>query len=312
VTVADVVSGAIAGNPRDVGRLLTLIENDPRAASEFRRQAPDPVGMVIGLTGPPGVGKSTTTAALIAALRERDVRVAVLAIDPSSPFSGGALLGDRIRMQHHATDEHVFIRSMAARGQLGGLAAAAPAVMDALLRCGFDAVLVETVGVGQSEMDIAGLADTTVVLLSPGAGDGVQAAKAGILEVGDVFVVNKADREGADATTRELRTMIDLGQWSGWVPPVVKTVAATGEGIEELLDVITAHTAWLRSTGQRTERRRTRIRAEVAALVTSRVNRALEAGEDEALLDDVSAGRCDAAAAADAVLRRIGGGGAPV
>ena len=204
---------------------------------------------VVGLTGAPGVGKSTSTSALVKAFRRQDRRVGVLAVDPSSPFSGGALLGDRIRMQEHATDPGVFIRSMASRGHLGGLASATPQAVRVLAAAGCDPVLVETVGVGQSEVEVAGEADTTIVLLAPGMGDGIQAAKAGILEVGDIFVVNKADRDGADQTARELRHMISLGYRGErtWRPPVLKTVASSGQGIEELVAGIDKHRAGWRS-----------------------------------------------------------------
>ena len=197
---------------------------------------------VVGLTGAPGVGKSTTTSALVTALRASGRRVGVLAVDPSSPFTGGALLGDRVRMQEHATDPGVFIRSMATRGHLGGLAAAAPQAVRVLDAAGCDVVLIETVGVGQSEVEVAGLADTTVVLLAPGMGDAIQAAKAGILEIGHVYCVNKADRDGADVTARELRTMLAIGRnvegedAPEWRPPILKTVASRSEGIDELLD----------------------------------------------------------------------------
>ena len=205
------VAQARAGDPRSVGRLITLVEDGSPLLRDLMARLSGSSGQahVVGLTGSPGVGKSTSTSALVRAYRQVGRRVGVLAVDPSSPFSGGALLGDRIRMQEHATDREVFIRSMASRGHLGGLASATPQAVRVLESAGCDPVLVETVGVGQSEVEIAGEADTTIVLLAPGMGDGIQAAKAGILEVGDVFVVNKADRDGADQTGRELRHMIE-------------------------------------------------------------------------------------------------------
>ena len=207
----------------------------------------------------PGVGKSTTTSAFVTALRAIDKRVGVLAVDPSSPFSGGALLGDRVRMQDHALDPHVYIRSMASRGHLGGLSWSTPQALRVLDAAGCDVVVVETVGVGQSEVEVAGLADTTVVLLAPGMGDAIQAAKAGILEVGDVYVVNKADRDGADLAVRELRNMLSLGerrQPDDWRPPIIKTVASRGEGIDELVEAVEKHQGWLGETGELQRRRR--------------------------------------------------------
>jgi len=224
---------------------------------------------VIGLTGSPGVGKSTSTSALIAAYRRRGMRVGVLAVDPSSPFSGGALLGDRVRMQEHATDDGVFIRSMASRGHLGGLSWATPQALRVLSAAGCDVVLVETVGVGQAEVEVAALADTTLVLLAPGMGDGIQAAKAGILEVADVFVVNKADRDGADTVVRDLRAMLSLGDRrtdDGWRVPIVKTVAARGEGADEVVEAIEKHGQWLVDTGRLAERRVARAADEVEAI----------------------------------------------
>jgi LAO/AO transport system kinase len=234
--------------------------------------------VVVGLTGSPGVGKSTTTNALVAAYRKAGRRVGVLAVDPSSPFTGGALLGDRIRMQDHALDPDVFIRSMATRGHLGGLAWATPQAVRVLDGAGFDVVLVETVGVGQSEVEVAGLADVTVVLLAPGMGDGVQAAKAGILEVGDVFVVNKADRDGVQATVRDLRHMISLGMPGGprregqpapWRPPVLTTIASTGQGIDELLAELDRHHEWATTTGALRERRLRRAQREIEAIAVT-------------------------------------------
>ena len=223
---------------------------------------------VIGLTGSPGAGKSTVTSALVTAYRRQGLRVGVLAIDPTSPFTGGALLGDRIRMQDHATDRDVFIRSMASRGHLGGLAAATPQVVRALDAAQFDVILIETVGVGQVEVEIAAMADSVAVLVVPGMGDSIQAAKAGILEIADVFVVNKADRPQAHETIRDLRSMIALAERGpgDWKPPIVKTIATTGEGIAELAGKLDAHWSWLGSSGERDRRRIARAREEVVAL----------------------------------------------
>jgi LAO/AO transport system kinase len=226
---------------------------------------------VIGITGSPGVGKSTTTNELVRAWRKHDRRVGVLAIDPSSPFSGGAILGDRVRMQDHATDPGVYIRSMSSRGHLGGLAAATPAAVRVLAGAGCEVVLVETVGVGQAEVEIASLADTTLVLLAPGMGDAIQAVKAGILEIADIFVVNKADREGADATCRDIQGMIALGGGERapgeWRPRVLKASAGRAEGIEEIIGAIDDHQEWLSRTGELTRRREQRAAAEIEALV---------------------------------------------
>ena len=295
------VAGARAGRTRDVARLISLIEDGGPDVPALMGELASTSGhaSVIGITGSPGVGKSTTTSALITALRARGQKVGVLAVDPSSPFSGGALLGDRIRMQEHATDEGVFIRSMASRGHLGGLAATTPQVLRVLDAAGCDVVLIETVGVGQSEVEVAAAADTTLVLLAPGMGDSIQAAKAGILEIGDVFVVNKADRDGADSTVRELRNMIALGEREerGWKPPVVRTVATTGSGIDDLIATIDEHRAWLAESGELEARRVRRARDEVEALALALMRRALLAGAGADRLAeaaaDVAAGRSD-------------------
>ncbi len=295
------VAGAREGRTRDIARLISLIEDGAPEVPELMGELAETSGRarVIGITGSPGVGKSTTTAALIGAMRARGERVGVLAVDPSSPFSGGALLGDRIRMQQHATDAGVFIRSMASRGHLGGLAATTPQALRVLDAAGFDAVLIETVGVGQSEIEVAAAADTTLVLLAPGMGDSIQAAKAGILEIGDIFVVNKADREGADSTVRELRNMIALGDSPerGWQPPVVRTVASTGEGIDGLIAAVDEHHAWLQDSGEGAVRRLRRARDEVEALALAIVRRRLEAGSSGGRLEEaareVAAGRVD-------------------
>lgn len=315
IDVPRLVAAMRDGDRRALARLLTCVENNhPKLREISRAIAPLTGGAeVVGLTGPPGVGKSTSTNALIAAERAAGRTVAVLAVDPSSPFSGGALLGDRIRMVGHHADDGVYVRSMATRGHLGGLAEAAPAALRVLEAAGFDVVFVETVGVGQSEVHIAGLADTTIVLLAPGMGDSVQAAKAGVLEIGDLFVVNKADHPGAQATMRDLRYMISLGQ-SGepgeWRPIVAATVAERGEGVDEVLDAIAKHRAWMTRSGVLADRRRSRAREEIEGIALGRLRARMEGRESGAdllsLADDVVAGRRDPYDAADAVLADIG------
>lgn len=269
--VPDLVARLEQGEARAVARLISLVEDASPALREVMALLAPRAGhaRVVGLTGPPGVGKSTSTNALVAAYRRRGMKVGVLAVDPSSPFSGGALLGDRVRMQDHATDDGVFIRSMASRGHLGGLSWATPQALRVLSAAGCDVVLVETVGVGQAEVEVASLADTTLVLLAPGMGDGIQAAKAGILEVADVFVVNKADRDGADTVVRDLRYMLSLGDRrtdEGWRVPIVKTVASRGEGADEVVEQIERHGGWLVDNGQLEVRRRHRAADEVEAI----------------------------------------------
>ncbi|UXA06262.1 methylmalonyl Co-A mutase-associated GTPase MeaB [Mycobacterium sp. SMC-2] len=254
--IADLIAGARNGSPRAAGRLLSLVEGE-RRDEVLASIEPSPVS-VIGITGPPGAGKSTTIAALVGAYRERDFRVAVLAVDPSSPFSGGALLGDRIRMAAHINDSDVLIRSVATRGHLGGLAAAVPAAIRLLGAIGYHVVLLETVGVGQSEIEIAAVADPTVVILNPGAGDAIQAAKAGVLEVADIVVVNKADRDGAEQTVRDLRAETDA--------PIVSLIAARGEGIAELMAAIEDH-----HRADSRARRLARARAQILSLAQTRL-----------------------------------------
>ena len=267
---------------------------------------------VIGLTGAPGVGKSTTTSAFVTSLRKLDRRVGVLAVDPSSPFSGGALLGDRVRMQDHALDPQVYIRSMASRGHLGGLSWTTPQALRVLDAAGCEVVLVETVGVGQSEVEVAGLADTTLVLLAPGMGDGIQAAKAGILEIGDIFVVNKADREGADATVRDIRHMISLGDRTEpnlWRPPVLKTVAARGDGIDEVMTAIDDHFAWMTASGALRDRRVRRAVDEIEAIaiqaLRSRIGDLRHGQGVDELAAKVVDGVSDPYAAADQVVAAL-------
>ncbi|MGZ4597854.1 MAG: methylmalonyl Co-A mutase-associated GTPase MeaB [Actinomycetes bacterium] len=293
VDVADLVERAREGDPRSVARLISLVEDaSPRLREAMAALMPyGGNAVVIGLTGAPGVGKSTTTSALVSAYRKLGQRVGVLAVDPSSPFSGGALLGDRVRMQDHATDRGVYIRSMASRGHLGGLSWSTPQALRVLDAAGCDVVLVETVGVGQSEVEVAGLADTTIVLLAPGMGDAIQAAKAGILEVGDVYVVNKADRDGADATVRELRHMLTLGerrQPGDWRPAIVKTVASRGEGMDELVESLEKHRTWLQDTGALRERRHRRAADEVESIAVTALRERMGDLRRGRALDDVA------------------------
>lgn len=302
----DLVARARAGQPRAVGRLISLVEAGSPLLPELTRLLAPLTGRahVIGLTGAPGVGKSTATSALVSELRKEHDRVGVLAIDPSSPFTGGALLGDRIRMTHHAEDDGVFVRSMASRGQLGGMAAAAPQALRVLDAAGCERVLVETVGVGQSEVDVIRAADTTVVLLAPGMGDGIQAAKAGILEIADIFVVNKADRADAGQVSRALRDLQALtGGGSGWQPPIVRTVATEGTGFAELAAALNRHRAWLDASGELTRRRTARARHEVEAIALDLLRNRLSVQEElDRLADRVAAGELDPHTAAELLL----------
>jgi LAO/AO transport system kinase len=308
---ADLVDRARSGDPRAVARLISLVEDgSPALRGVMAALAPHAGGAyIVGLTGSPGVGKSTTTSALVTEFRALGRRVGVLAVDPSSPFSGGALLGDRVRMQEHATDPGVFIRSMASRGHLGGLAATTPQALRVLDAAGCEVVLVETVGVGQSEVEVASAADTTVVLIAPDMGDGIQAAKAGILEIGDVFVVNKADRDGADAAARELNHMLALGERreaGDWRPPIVKTVAARGEGVSEVVAALDKHRGWLAETGRLAARRRARAAAEIEAIAFAALRARFGSlhGDSRiaALADRVAQGALDPFTAADQLL----------
>jgi LAO/AO transport system kinase len=262
MTIADLIASARNGSQRAAGRLLSLVEGEQRgevlASIGPATAVGVHAGLVIGITGPPGAGKSTTIAALVSAYRERGRRVAVLAVDPSSPFSGGALLGDRIRMAAHINDSDVLIRSVATRGHLGGLAAAVPAAIRLLGAIGYDVILLETVGVGQSEIEIAAVADPTVVVLNPGAGDAVQAAKAGVLEVADIVAVNKADRDGAEQTVWDLRAETKA--------PIVSLIAARGEGVADLVTAIDDH----HRTDSR-DRRVARARAQILSMAQTRL-----------------------------------------
>ncbi|HEX7248627.1 MAG TPA: methylmalonyl Co-A mutase-associated GTPase MeaB [Actinomycetota bacterium] len=306
--VEALVRGVLAGERRAVARAISAVEDgadDLEALSEGIFASTGRAATV-GLTGAPGVGKSTLAAGLVRVGRARDLRAAVLAVDPTSPYTGGALLGDRVRMQEHATDPSVFIRSMATRGHLGGMALAAPEAVRILDAAGYDRVVVETVGVGQAEVDVAAATDTAVVVLAPGMGDAVQMAKAGILEVADVFVVNKADREGANEVVRELRQMLHLGAARDWDPPVLTTSATGGEGIEEMWDAVESHRSHLEASGALGDKRQARLLREVEALAAARfrleIARALQA--DPALTDDLVHRRTDPYAAAAMLARR--------
>ena len=297
-----------------MARLISLVEDGHPALREVMAALAPHSGTahVIGVTGSPGVGKSTSTNALVGAFRKRGKRIGVLAVDPSSPFSGGALLGDRVRMQDHALDPEVYIRSMASRGHLGGLSWTTPQALRVLDAAGCDVILVETVGVGQSEVEIAGLADTTIVLLAPGMGDGIQAAKAGILEIGDLFVVNKADREGADATVRDIRHMISLGDRTEpglWRPPVVKTVAARGQGIDEVMEALDKHVAWMEETGALRQRRVRRAGDEIESIALQQLRARMGDLRHGNGVDELAAavvdGRTDPYAAADQVVAAL-------
>ena len=301
--VTELSERVASGEPRAVARLISWVEDGAPGLPEALAALPArPPAYVIGLTGSPGVGKSTVTSALVGAYRARGQRVGVLAIDPSSPFTGGALLGDRIRMQEHATDSGVFIRSMASRGHLGGMAAATPQAVRVLEAAGCDVVLIETVGVGQSEVDVAATADATVVLLAPGMGDGVQAAKAGILEIADIVCVNKADREGAEATARDVRQMLRLGASDeGWEPRVVTSIASRGE-VDDLVGALDERRAWLDEEGRGLQRRRARAAAEILALAGGRARVRLADRLSPEVIDAVAEGRVSSFAAADGLL----------
>jgi LAO/AO transport system kinase len=318
-SVSDLVARAQDSDPRAVARLISMVEDaSPRLREVATALAPHTGrAQVVGLTGSPGVGKSTSTSALVSALRKQGKRVGVLAVDPSSPFSGGALLGDRVRMQEHATDSGVFIRSMATRGHLGGLSWATPQALRVLDAAGCDVVLVETVGVGQSEIEVVSLADTTIVLLAPGMGDGIQAAKAGILEVADIFVVNKADRDGADQTVRDLRYMLSLGErrerdGSTWKAPIVRTIASKGKGIDDVVATLDQHREWMAKSGERDRRRQLRARAEIEAItleqVRLRIGDIRGSGNLPELAKRVVAGELDPYTAAEELMDTVSSG----
>lgn len=302
------LEAARSGDRSALARLLSLVEAGGEPARAIGRRT-HPLGggaTTVGVTGSPGAGKSTLTSALIGQLRADGERVAVLAIDPSSPFTGGAILGDRVRMGEHALDEGVFIRSMATRGHLGGLALATPEAIRVLDATGHERILVETVGVGQVEVEVASSADTTIVVVNPGWGDEVQAAKAGLMEIADVFVINKADRPGAADTRRDVEQMLELSAPTAWRPPIVSTTATTGEGVDELWHALRNHREWLVKSGELERRRQRRITDELHAIVTARLRErasiVASGPEFDRARDAVLDRRLDPWAAADLLL----------
>jgi len=313
-TAADLAESLLAGDKRALARAISLVENDDPEGWTLVREVFPHTGRasVVGFTGPPGVGKSTLIGRLVEHARALERQVAVLSIDPSSPFTQGALLGDRIRLTDHFLDPGVYIRSMASRGSLGGLSEAtlqAALLMDA---SGKDDVFLETVGVGQAEVDIIDHADTVTLVLMPGSGDSIQALKAGVMEIPDVIAVNKSDHPLTDTMVREIRGVLSLGPQAGWRVPIVKTEASRGEGVEELAEKIAEHRDFIASEGTLAERRRRNLMNEVVALAAGRLRRRLEAKvrDDPAvheLLDEVVARRLDPASAAAKLLERDGG-----
>jgi LAO/AO transport system kinase len=302
----------VAGDKRALARAITLIESDDPAGWELVREVYPRTGKarIVGFTGPPGVGKSTLIGALTAELRKGERQVAVLSIDPSSPFTHGALLGDRIRLSEHFLDPGVFIRSMASRGALGGLSEAALQVALAMDAAGKDDVLIETVGVGQAEIDIVDHADTIVLALMPGSGDSIQALKAGVMEIPDVIVVNKADHPMTDTMVREVRGVLSLSHDpEGWQVPILRTEAARGEGVAELAEAIEQHRGHIEAEGTLEQRRARNLRSEVLGIATSRMRRRMEATaasdpETAALLERVVRRQLDPASAASILLER--------
>ncbi len=312
--IDDLISRMLKGDKRAVARLITLVENDDEKAREIVKKIYKYTGNahVIGITGPPGSGKSTLLDKLIKVTRGEGNIVGVIAIDPTSPFTGGALLGDRIRMQRHSTDPGVFIRSMATRGSLGGLAKATNDAIKVLDAFGCDVIFVETVGVGQIEVDIVKTADTVVLTTVPGLGDDIQAIKAGLMEIADIFVINKADKEGVEATVFELELMLDLEKekWAkrGWRPPIIKTIATSTKGIQELWDAIKRHREFLEESNEIKQKRKFRVEEEVKTIVSSmiakRIGEKMQDDELMYLIDKILSRELDPYSAAEVVLEK--------
>ena len=310
----ELFDAACAGDRAALARVLSLLERGDVVAREVGRMAykRGGQGYTVGITGAPGAGKSTLTSAVIKHLRSMQLEIAVLAIDPSSPFTGGAILGDRVRMQDHATDPGVFIRSMATRGHLGGLSLSTPEAIRMLDAVGRKWILVETVGVGQVEVEIAGKADTTVVVLNPGWGDSVQANKAGLMEIADIFVINKADRKGVEETRRDIEQMLELSDLAhdAWRPPIIATVGNTGEGVTQLWVAIVEHRSIIETSGELQKRRDFRLREELREIVARRLElraREICTGDQwESLQDGVLGRTIDPWSAADEMLKGVG------
>jgi LAO/AO transport system kinase len=310
----ELFDAACAGDRAALARVLSLLERGDAVAREVGRLAykKSGNGYTVGITGAPGAGKSTLTSSLIKHLRQQQLEIAVLAIDPSSPFTGGAILGDRVRMQDHATDPGVFIRSMATRGHLGGLSLSTPEAIRMLDAVGREWILVETVGVGQVEVEIAGKADTTVVVLNPGWGDSVQANKAGLMEIADIFVINKADRKGVEETRRDIEQMLELSDLphEAWRPPIIATIGNTGEGVPALWDAVLEHRRAIETTGELKSRRDFRLREELREIVARRLEqraREICTGEVwDGLQTQVLDKTLDPWSAADEMLRGVG------
>ena len=311
--IATLKEGILAGRYRTLGRAISMVESDTPGVDRLLAEIYPATGhaRIIGITGSPGAGKSTLVASMAKFYRKQGKRVGIVAVDPTSPFSGGAILGDRIRMAELYTDRGVFIRSMATRGFLGGLAKATNDVVDLLDASGFDIILVETVGVGQDEVEVVRTVQTNVVVLVPGMGDDIQAIKAGIMEIGDVFVVNKADRPGADKTVTEVMMMMSLVEEHGdWIPPIVKTIASKAEGIAELDEAMAKHLAYLESSGELDRRNRERVRIRVETILKERfmerlIGQTMTRDAYEAMLDDVLHKKNNPHDAADGVLGRV-------
>lgn len=308
VELDQLIESASNGDARALGRLCSIIERgDATARTVSARLFPSGGhAWTTGITGAPGAGKSTLVSELVDHIAEGGTRAAILAVDPSSPITGGAILGDRIRMNDHAGNQNVFIRSLASRGHLGGISTATPAMAACLDGVGFAEVLIETVGIGQSEVEIASAADTTIVVVTAGWGDSVQAAKAGFLEVADVFVVNKVDRGGGDATAGDIEAMLEIGPDTPWCPPVIQTVASDGTGVEELAQAVVEHREFLTESGELGIRRRRRAAHDLALALRASIGRSMTSNEPTAgLIDEIAKRRIDPWSAADRLLQTL-------